>query len=212
MGTDGGRAEKGASHRRYWVRRILVAVPLLVVAYLGITFVQVWRATGWNATHHADSIVVLGAAQYNGRPSPALQGRLDHAYVIWKGGMAGTIVLTGSNQPGDRFTEAYSGFRYLRKRGVPEARLVVVATGTNTWESLEASVRVLRARDLDRVIMVSDPYHSFRLVAIAEEVGLKDPQVSSTGMGATFGRLVKETGVVAVGRIIGYRRVTRLFG
>jgi uncharacterized SAM-binding protein YcdF (DUF218 family) len=89
---------------------------------------------------------------------------------------------------------------------------VVVATGRNTWESLEASVRVLRARDLDRVILVSDSYHSFRLVAIAEEVGLKDPQVSSTGRGATFGRLVRETGVVAIGRIIGYRRVTRLFG
>ena len=216
MSAEGGRAargsSKGAAPRRYWARRVVVAIPLLVVAYLGITFVQVWRATTWDATHHADSIVVLGAAQYNGRPSPALEGRLDHAYAIWKRGMAGTVVLTGSKQPTDRFTEAYAGFRYLRKKGVPEAKLVVVATGRNTWESLEASVRVLRARDLDRVIMVSDPYHSFRLVAIAEEVGLQDPQGSSTGLGATFGRLVKETGVVAIGRIIGYRRVTRLFG
>jgi uncharacterized SAM-binding protein YcdF (DUF218 family) len=211
-GDGSGSGSGDPSRRRYWVRRALVVVPLVVVAYLGVTFLQVWKATGWDATHHADSIVVLGAAQYNGRPSPALQGRLDHAFVIWKRGMAGTIVLTGSKKPGDRFTEAYSGFRYLRLKGVPEAKLVVVATGTNTWESLEASVRVLRARDLDRVILVSDPYHSFRLVAIAEEVGLKDPQVSSTGAGATLGRLVKETGVVAVGRVIGYRRVTRLFG
>src|ERR1700712_1115681 len=117
MATEGGRSTRGSSApapKRYWVRRVAVAVPLLVVAYLGVTFVQVWRATTWDATHHADSIVVLGAAQYNGRPSPALQGRLDHAYVIWKRGMAGTIVLTGSKKPGDRFTEAYSGFRYLR--------------------------------------------------------------------------------------------------
>jgi vancomycin permeability regulator SanA len=119
MATEGGGSPTTPSHRRYWVRRVAIAIPLLVLLYLGVTFIQVWRATGWDATHHADSIVVLGAAQYNGTPSPTLQARLDHALVIWKRGMAGTIVLTGSKQPVDRFTEAYSGFRYLRKRGVP---------------------------------------------------------------------------------------------
>ncbi len=203
---------KAVPPRRYWLRRSVAGAVAVLVVYLAVTFVQVWHATTWDADHRAQSIVVLGAAQYNGRPSPTLEARLDHAYTEWSRGMGSTIVLTGSKQAGDRFTEAYAGYRYLRGKGVPEDELVVIATGHNTWESLEASVRVLRARNLDQVILVSDAYHSFRLVAIAEEVGLRDPEVSSTGMGVTFGRLVKETGVVAIGRIIGYRRVTRLFG
>lgn len=189
---------------------MLVGVPLVVVAYLGVTFVQVWRATGWEADHDAEAILVLGAAQYDGTPSPVLRGRLDHAYDLWRQGRAPLVVLTGSKRAADRFTEAYAGFRYLRGRGVPESTLVVVSTGTNTFESVAASVRVLRRRGVDRVILVSDAYHAFRLVAVAEEVGFVDPQVSSTAAGAGMGRLVRETAVVSVGRIIGYRRVTRL--
>lgn len=195
--------------RRWW-RRVLVGVPLVVVAYLGVTFIQVWRATGWEADHRADAILVLGAAQYDGTPSPVLRRRLDHAYELWRSKRAPTVALTGSKRAADRFTEAYAGFRYLRKRGVPEAQLVVVSTGTNTFESVAASVRVLRERGLGRIIMVSDAYHSFRLVAVAEEVGFVDPQVSSTAAAASFSRLARETAVVSVGRIIGYRRVTRL--
>ena len=180
------------------------------VAYLAFGFIQVWRATGWDAAENADAIVVLGAAQYDGKPSPALAGRLDHAFDLWTAKRGSTIVLTGSKQPGDRFTEAYAGFRYLRNQGVPESQLIVVTTGTNTFDSVAATARVLRRRDLERVIMVSDPYHSFRLVAIAEEVGLPDPQVSSTGATASLGRLLRESFVVDLGRIIGYRRVTRL--
>jgi uncharacterized SAM-binding protein YcdF (DUF218 family) len=183
---------------------------VLIAAYMLFGFVQVWRATGWDATEDADAIVVLGAAQYDGRPSPALAGRLDHAFELWTAERGSTIVLTGSKQPGDRFTEAFAGFRYLRNQGVPESNLIVVTTGTNTFDSLAATARVLRRSDLERVIMVSDPYHSFRLVSIAEEVGLPNPQVSPTGATATFSRLVRESLVVDVGRIIGYRRVTRL--
>lgn len=202
--------ERPGRRRRSLRRRVLVAVPLLIAAYLGVTFIQVWRATGWEADHDAEAILVLGAAQYDGTPSPVLRGRLDHAYDLWRAGRAPVVVLTGSKQEADRFTEAYAGFRYLRRRGIPESRLVVVSTGTNTFESVAASVRVLAKRRIDSVIMVSDAYHSFRLVAVAEEVGFVDPQVSSTGAGVTFGRLVKESAAVSVGRIIGYRRVARL--
>ena len=203
---------RGTGRRRWWVRRALVGIPLLLVLYVAVTFVQVWRAVAWEADHDAEAILVLGAAQYDGTPSPALRGRLDHAFDLWSAKRAPTVVLTGSKQEGDRFTEAYAGFRYLRKEGVPESELVVVATGTNTFESVAASIRVLRRKGLDRVILVSDPYHSFRLVGIAEEVGFVDPQVSSTGAGVTLSRLVRETAVVSVGRVIGYRRATRLFG
>lgn len=210
--TEARGTRASGRRRRWWLRRTLVAVPLLLVAYVAVTFVQVWRAAGWEADHDAEAILVLGAAQYDGTPSPALRGRLDHAFDLWTAERAPTIVLTGSKQEGDRFTEAYAGFRYLRKEGVPEKELVVVATGTNTFESVAASIRVLRKQGLDRVILVSDAYHSFRLVGIAEEVGFVDPQVSSTGSGVTLSRLVRETAVVSVGRVIGYRRATRLFG
>ena len=185
---------------------------MLVVAYVLFTFVQVWHATSWEADHDADAVVVLGAAQYNGRPSPVLKGRLDHALELWSSHRADVVVLTGYKKSGDTFTEAYSGFQYLRKKGVPEKDLVVVATGTNTWESLAATERVIRKRSLDQVILVSDPYHSFRLVGVAEEVGMGDVQVSSTGEPATIGQLFRETGAVSLGRIIGYRRVARLLG
>jgi uncharacterized SAM-binding protein YcdF (DUF218 family) len=206
-----GRVARSRPPRRYWKRRVAVGVVVALVVYAAVGLLQVWRATGWDATENADAIVVLGAAQYNGTPSPALRGRLDHAFDLWTARRGRAVVLTGSKRPGDRFTEAYAGFRYLRRQGIPESQLIVVTTGTNTFESLAAAVRVLHRRDLQRVILVSDPYHSFRLVSIAEEVGLRDPQVSSTGAPAGFGRLVRESAVVDVGRIIGYRRVTRLF-
>jgi vancomycin permeability regulator SanA len=203
-------AAASATRRRSWKRRVAVLVLVLLVAYVLLGFVQVWRATSWDATSNADAIVVLGAAQYDGKPSPALRGRLDHAFALWTAQRGSTIVLTGSKRPGDRYTEAYAGFRYLRAKGVPEAGLVVVTTGTNTFDSLAATARVLHRRGMRGIIMVSDPYHSFRLVAIAEEIGFHDPQVSSTGTPAGFGRLVRESLVVDAGRIIGYRRVTRL--
>ncbi len=197
--------------RRRWRRWLLVAVVVLPVVYLAATFVQVWVVSHRDDTSRVDAAVVLGAAQYNGKPSPVLRGRLDHAYDVWKAGRVPMIVLTGSKKVGDRFTEAYAGFQYLRKRGVPEKDLVVVDNGTNTWESLAASVRQLDRKGIRQVVLVSDPYHSERLLGIAGEVGL-DATVSPTGESPSFGQLFREAAIVSVGRIIGYRRVTRLAG
>ncbi len=167
-------------------------------------------ATRWDDRATSDAIVVLGAAQYNGKPSPALRGRLDHGYELWKAQVAPRIVLTGSKQSGDRFTEAYAGFQYLLGRGVPEKDLVVVDTGTSTWESLAATARVLRPKNLTHVTLVSDPFHSFRLVGIADEVHLV-AEVSPTDAAVTFGQIAREWMIVSVGRIVGYQRVVRWF-
>ena len=124
--------------------------------------------------------------------------------------MVPEIVVTGGAKEGDRFTEAYAGLRYLIGEGVPAGDVVVVDDGSSTWESLAASTRVLRQRGIREVLLVSDPYHSFRLEAIAGEVGL-DGSVSPTGTtGSSFGRLVRETGLVSIGRVIGYRRLVNL--
>lgn len=193
------------------LKRVVALAVTVVVVYVGVTFVQVWRASEWDQTREVDALVVLGAAQYNGKPSPVFQRRLDHAYDLWRRGVARRVVVTGSKRVGDRFTEAFAGFDYLRKRGVPETDLVVVDNGTSTWESLAASGRVLRKRGIDEVLMVSDPYHSFRLVGIAGEIGLQG-WVSPTDTDVSFTNLVRETGLVAVGRIVGYRRLASWIG
>ena len=186
---------------------LILALPV----YLLVTFGQVWMATRWDDRSHTDAIIVLGAAQYDGRPSPVLKARLDHAHRLFDAGVAPLIVLTGSKKAGDRFTEAYAGMKYLISQGVPAEQLVVVATGTSTWESLAASRRVLKPRGAMRVTLVSDRYHSFRLAGIADEVGL-DAVMSPTSSSVGASQLLRETAIAAVGRLVGYRRTVNWFG
>lgn len=188
---------------------MLALVGVGVVAYLLGTLVEVWVVSRRDERGPADAVVVLGAAQYDGRPSGALAARLDHAFELWEDGAAPAIVLTGAKQEGDRFTEAYAGFQHLRDRGVPEDDLVIVSDGTDTWESLAASARWLRGTGAEQVVLVSDPSHSARLLGIAAELDL-DATVSPTGARLTVAQLAKETALVSVGRLVGYRRVTRL--
>ena len=105
------------------------------------------RAPG--PAHPADAIVVLGAAQYDGRPSPQLAARLDHALDLWNEGLAPTIVVTGGKQPGDRFTEAEASADYLIERGVPETRSCARSRAQSSWESLAAAARFLHDRGMD---------------------------------------------------------------
>ncbi len=119
--------------------------------------------------------------------------------------------MTGSKQPGDRVTEAYTGLAYLMRHGVPEESIVVVDDGSSTVESLAASGRVLARMGVDEVTIVSDPYHSFRLVGIAEEEGL-DARISPTDTRYGTNELLKEWAVVAASRIVGYQRMVRWFG
>ena len=191
---------------RWWV---LLAIPVLVVGYLGITFVQVRSAAGRDDRTPVDASVVLGAAQYDGRPSPVLKRRLDHALELYRADVAPEIVLTGGKRDGDRFTEAFTGFKYLRQAGVPDDALVIISDGANTWESLAAAARQLKAQGDNRIVLVSDPYHNERLLGTAEELGLS-AGVSSTGAQASLRQLAGETAAVALGRLIGYRRLLRL--
>jgi uncharacterized SAM-binding protein YcdF (DUF218 family) len=191
------------------VWRGLLLVGGLLVAYLVVTFVQVWMASRQDGDRAAEAIVVLGAAQYDCRPSPVLQQRLDHALGLYEGGTADTIVVTGGSQEGDRCTEATASANYLLAAGVPDANLLREVQGTNTWESLAASARILRNAGLTDVVLVTDGYHALRVQAIADELGL-DASVSPTGGGGSVRDYVEETAAVAVGRIIGFRRLVDL--
>jgi vancomycin permeability regulator SanA len=193
------------------VLRIALVVVAVLALYLIATFVQVLAASREDDVSSSDAIVVMGAAQYNGTPSPVLQERLDHALDLYEDGVAPRIVLTGGKQAGDRFTEAYAGYRYLSRKGVPTDDLLVVTDGNSSWDSLRAAERVLDREDAARVTLVSDSYHSARLKGIAGELGM-DAAVSPTGAAPSVPELLRETGLVAVGRVLGYGRLLRLSG
>ena len=188
--------------------RVGLALFALLFVYLSITFVQVWMAARRDDTRRSDAIIVLGAAQFDGRPSKILAARLDHAYELYREGVAPVIVVTGGNQPGDRFTEASTGANYLHELGVPEEAILRETTSKSSWQSLAASARFLKDRDMTRVVLVSDPYHSARIKAIAGEVGL-DAVTSPTRTSPIHGvgeyrRMAGETLRVAAGRVFGY--------
>ena len=203
-----------------WGVRVVLAMVAVAVAYLVVTLFQVWQASRLDQARPVQAIVVLGAAQYNGVPSPDLKSRLDHAYALWQRHLSDIIVVTGGKEPGDQFTEATAGANYLAARGVPQADILREVSGRNSWQSLESTAGFLEARGDRTVLLVSDPYHDKRIALMAGELGLR-PYVSPTpnsplGFRTTAYNFVKETGEVAVGRIIGFRRLvdldTRLFG
>jgi uncharacterized SAM-binding protein YcdF (DUF218 family) len=144
-----------------------------------------------------------------------LAARLDHALELWEQSYAPYIVVTGGKQEGDRFTEATAAANYLIERGVPDEAILREVDGTSTWESLAASARFLRERGLGDVVIVSDPYHVLRSVETARELGLD--AVGSPAAGPVNGwqekqKMVKEAAGVALGRIIGYRRLLSISG
>jgi uncharacterized SAM-binding protein YcdF (DUF218 family) len=204
----GNRRTRSPRRRRYLWRGLLLAGALLV-AYVGVTFVQVWLASRREGDRSAEAIVVLGAAQYDCRPSPVLEERLDHALELYRSGTSGTIVVTGGKQEGDRCTEAAASAEYLLRAGVPDSDVLREVQGTSTWESLAASARILRDQGMTDVVLVTDGYHALRVQAIADELGL-DASVSPSGNGGSVRDYVEETAAVAVGRIIGFRRLVDL--
>ena len=190
----------------------LLAVFLLA-GYLAITFVQVWQASKRDEARPAQAIVVFGAAQYSGKPSPVLRARLNHAIVLYRQGMAETIVVTGGRQEGDTsgFTEARVSAEYLMQRGVPDKAILREVEGRTSWQSLASSSSFLKKRGITEVILVSDGFHSLRVGIMADELGMTgytSPTKTSPIAGVGKARyLAKETVAVAVGRVFGFRRM-----
>ena len=193
--------------------RVCLAMVAIVVVYFSVTFVQVWMASRRDGARPSQAIIVLGAAQYNGRPSPVLAARLDHAIDLYREKIAPVIVVTGGRQPGDQYTEAGAGADYLHQHGVPDNAILRETTGRTSWESLQAAARFLTSRHLQHVVLVSDPYHSERISAIAHEVGLAavtSPTRTSPIKGAAaLKRMLGETMRVGAGRLFGYARLDR---
>lgn len=120
----------------------------------------------------AESIVVLGAAQYAGRPSPVLKARLDHGIDLWTRGMGKVLVLTGGRGYGDTMSEAEAGRTYARKHGVPDTVILLEKEGRTSRESMLAVADLLQKRGIKTAILVSDPFHMLRLSIIGRRFGL----------------------------------------
>lgn len=129
-----------------------------------------------------DTIVVLGAAQFNGEPSPVLRTRLDHAAELYREGIAPTIITVGGNQPGDLYTEAEAGRNYLVEQGVPAQNVVAVGVGNDTIDSLKAVAVQMAGLGSRSATLVSDPTHMARSLAIADRLGI-DAHGSPTDSG-----------------------------
>ena len=211
--------DSGLSVHRRWHRLVLRCAALLFVALVGyyfVSFVQVRSVGASNQARPVDAIVVMGAAQYDGRPSPQLKARLDHVVELWRQGVAQLVVVTGGNQPGDRFTEAEASAKYLIAHGVDPTKIAEEDGGHSSWESLVTVANLLHERNLSSVLLVSDPYHSLRIRLIAQELGLtayvSPTRTSPVRGGNAIGRQMKEAVGVAVGRIIGFDRLFSLTG
>lgn len=154
---------------------------LLAVAVLGYTILLgwVWWVSRWDERAPADAIVVLGAAQYNGRPSPVLRARLDHAVQLFRLGLAPNLVVTGGIGAGDRVSEATVGHRYLRGQAIPDSAIVVRPEGRTTEESIQSVAEWMHERQLVRALLVSDAFHMARLRLEARHADL-EPFTSPT--------------------------------
>jgi vancomycin permeability regulator SanA len=162
--------------------RIVAILLVALLAYPVILGIQIWqqsRDDELDELQSGDAIVVLGAAQYDGDPSPVYQARLDHAANIYERGFSDVIIVTGGKQEGDRFTEAEAGESYLiNSRGVSSDRILLETSGRTTLESLEG-VRVISDDfGYESIILVSDPMHSKRIKTMAFDLGFDNAWVS----------------------------------
>ena len=159
-------------------RALTVAVIIVFVVWaVSISAVVMWSRR--DEARPAQAIVVLGAAQYAGRPSPVLRARLDHAIDLWNRHLASLLILTGGTGAGDTTSEAAVGRAYARKHGVPDTAIVVESQGRTTSESMRAVAGMLEVRGLQSALLVSDPFHMLRLRILARRFGFT-PYTSPT--------------------------------
>lgn len=159
-------------------KRLVLLVILAVLAYPAWLAYRVWDQSHSDEVHSADAIVVLGAAQYNGEPSPILKARLDQATYLFEEGLSDTLIVTGGKREGDQYTEAQASHMYLEEQGIPAAQIFEEEEGRTTLESLVKVREIANERDIDSVLLVSDPMHSERIKRMAHDLGFDEAYAS----------------------------------
>ena len=160
-------------------RRILTVSTIVVFSLWLISAVAVLVWSSRDEARPVQAIVVLGAAQYAGKPSPVLRARLDHALDLWNRHLASLLILTGGRGSGDTTSEAAVGKKYARRHGVPDSAILVENEGRTTSESMRAVAGMLEVRGLQSALLVSDPFHMLRLRILARRFGFT-PYTSPT--------------------------------
>lgn len=188
------------------VRRVVAALLLLTVVVVGVTAFQVWRVARHDERPKSDAIVVLGASQFNGKPSTVFRARLQHAKKLYDAGVAPRVITLGGGAPGDRTTEAAAGKQFLEERGVDALAL---GEGRNTLQSLEALRIEFRAQGWKTAVLVTDPWHELRARRMATDLGI-DAATSPTRTGPAvrdrateFRYVTRETAAYLYYRIFG---------
>jgi uncharacterized SAM-binding protein YcdF (DUF218 family) len=163
------------------VRRHPVLASIAGVLVAGVILVSATAYAVWRAAHtddssridHADLIIVLGAAQYSGRPSPVFEGRLDQAKILYQGGFAPLVLVVGGGRSGDLTTEGAAGAAWLVANGLPPAVVSAEPVGNDTLESLQGAARFMHDRGLHSAFLVSDPWHNLRIRRMASDLGIR---------------------------------------
>jgi uncharacterized SAM-binding protein YcdF (DUF218 family) len=151
----------------------LALLTLAVLAsFLALTGVRIAREGSLQELHPADAIVVFGAAEYAGHPSPVLRARLDHAFDLFHQGIAPVVITTGGAASDPRFSEGGVGSNYLKRRGIPERNLIAETQGSDTAQSAVRVAVIMRANGLHSCVAVSDAYHVFRIKRLLEHEGI----------------------------------------
>jgi uncharacterized SAM-binding protein YcdF (DUF218 family) len=189
------------------ILKILLVLVVVAAVYFVVTGVQVWLTSRKSEPQKSQAIVIMGAAQYNGVPSPDLLARLQDADALYREHLAPLVVATGAKEPGDRYTEAQTEEAWLVRNGVPPGDVIQVG-GRTTWQNLSLASAKLEARGFHQVLIATDGFHEDRCLAIATELGLDAKPVPATNSPikgwSTFPYFMKETAAVAIGRVIGY--------
>lgn len=163
--------------RRWWLRSVLLVV-VTTLAFLAVTAVRIVNAASKQEAIHADAIVVFGAAEYSGRPSPVLRARLDHALDLFHRGVAPVVITTGGAAADPKFSEGGVGKDYLMRHGVPENSLIAETQGSDTSESAIRVGVIMHANGLHSCVAVSDAYHVFRIRKLLEHEGVSPVYLS----------------------------------
>ena len=159
--------------------KLLTIVILVVLLFWALLIFNIYQNSRANDNKKVDAIVVLGASQWNGRPSPVLKARLDHAYKLYREGLAENIVLTGGIAEGDKISESKVGKNYLTKKGVPPGKILIEEKGRTTKESLKNITGILNKNNINTILFVSHGYHIYRVKKIAGDNNINDTYASA---------------------------------
>jgi uncharacterized SAM-binding protein YcdF (DUF218 family) len=165
------RPLSAAGLERGFVRVVLIGL-VTITAVAGYAAYRIWDQAGRDERRAADAIVVLGAAQYDGKPSPLFAARLDHAIALFHEGVASRLIVTGGKREGDRTTEAASGRAYAIAHDVPEAAILAEDTSRTTLQSMRRVAELMRGERLQTAVFVSDPTHMLRVLRMAADLGI----------------------------------------